>query len=217
MLVRLIWTLAGICLLFAGQARLMADPTAEQRAEIQAIGTLLTKAGNLYKESKFKEAGEVVKEVQSRLDKLAGGGDQQVITQLGPLHKRLVNAHALLELEGIALPALKPLEVKSAPASAPVAKAASKAGPSSVSFVKDVAPILNARCGNCHLRNPRNPFPMTTYEALMKGPPKAGKVITPGDAAGSILITKVEEKEMPPSGAGIPDAELATLKKWVQE
>jgi mono/diheme cytochrome c family protein len=217
MLVRLIWALAAIGLLFAGSAQVVAAPTAEQRAEIQAIGTLLTKAGNLYKESKFKEAGEVVKEVQSRLDKLAGSGDQQVIAQLGPLHKRLLNAHALLELEGIALPALKPLEVKAAPANAPPGKAVSKAGPVSVSFVKDVAPILNARCGNCHIRNPRNPFPMTTYEALMKGPPKAGKVITPGDAAGSVLITKVEEKEMPPSGAGIPDAELATLKKWVQD
>src|SRR4029453_3470959 len=192
MLVRLIWALAAIGLLFAGSAQAVAAPTAEQRAEIQAIGTLLTKAGNLYKESKFKEAGEVVKEVQSRLDKLASNGDQQAITQLGPLHKRLLNAHALLELEGIALPALKPLEVKAAPANAPPGKVAGKAGSASVSFVKDVAPILNARCGTCHIRNPQNPFPMTTYEALMKGPPKAGKVITPGDAAGSVLITKVE-------------------------
>jgi hypothetical protein len=47
----------------------LGAPTAQQRAEIQAISTLLTKAGNLYKESKFKEAGEAVKGVQNRLEK----------------------------------------------------------------------------------------------------------------------------------------------------
>ena len=31
------------------------------------------------------------------------------------------------------------------------------------------------------------------------------------------MIEKVQGKEMPPNGAGILDAELATLKKWVQE
>ena len=30
-------------------------------------------------------------------------------------------------------------------------------------------------------------------------------------------LVKVKDKEMPPNGAGIPDEELATLKKWVEE
>src|SRR4051794_35669387 len=89
-----------------------AAPTAEQRAEILALGTLLTKAGNLYKEKKFKEAGETIKEAQTRLAKIAEGADQQTIGQLTPLHKRLANAHSLLELEGVSLPELKPLEEK---------------------------------------------------------------------------------------------------------
>jgi mono/diheme cytochrome c family protein len=50
----------------------------------------------------------------------------------------------------------------------------------------------------------------------MRGPP-AGKVIFPGNLKGSDLIVKVEDKEMPPNGAGIPAEDLDTLKKWVEQ
>ncbi|MBW8883679.1 MAG: hypothetical protein JF612_02650, partial [Planctomycetia bacterium] len=96
------------------------------------------------------------------------------------------------------------------------AKTGAKGG-TSISFVNDVAPILNARCGGCHIQKASGQFSMATFETLMKGPMKSGKVIFPGDVKNSVLIEKVEQKEMPPSGAGIPDKELATLTKWVQE
>src|SRR5882757_2495077 len=92
--------LAAILVAVLSSGPLKAAPTAEQRAEILALGTLLTKAGNLYKEKKFKEAGDTVKDAQTRLGKLAEGADQQTIAQLVALHKRLANAHSLLELEG---------------------------------------------------------------------------------------------------------------------
>jgi hypothetical protein len=97
-------------------SRAVAAPTAQQRAEIAALGTLLTRAGNLYKESKFKEAGEIIKDIQSRLERLIEGADEQLVTQVEPIHKRLVNAHALLELEGVTLAELKPLPTKVAAA-----------------------------------------------------------------------------------------------------
>lgn len=222
----------GVAALFlAGYG--LAAPTAPQRAEILAIGTLLTKAGNLYKESKFKDAGEVIKEIQTRLAKVAEGADQQTIEQLLPMHKRLVNAHALLELEGIKLPELKPLETpkpaatttgKTAPAKTATdkttaktkAKARGKASLEPVSFVKEVAPILSTHCGTCHVRNARGMFSMSTFDGLMKGPMSAGAVIKPGDSENSLLLQKIADKEMPPSGAGIPAADLETLTKWVQ-
>jgi hypothetical protein len=188
-----------------------AAPTAEQRAEIGAIGTLMTKAGNLYKDGKFKESADVIKEAQPRLEKLAEKADEQMLSQLSPIYKRLVNAHALLELEGVTLPELKPLE-----AAKPAPKPGEPGAARGISFVKQVAPILNARCGGCHVRNARGMFSMATYDALMTGPP-AGKVVFPANVPGSDLVVKVEDKEMPPNGAGIPDAELATLKKWIEE
>jgi len=197
-----------------------AAPNAEQRAEILALGTQMTKAGNLFKAGKFKESADVVKEAQGRLDKLAEGADESVIDALQPIHKRLIQAHALLELEGVTLPELKPLEAKPAgdkPAPGkPVPGKPGEAPAGAVSFVKQVAPILNTRCGNCHVRNARGMFSMSTYEALMKGPP-AGKVVVPSNVDGSDLVVKVKENAMPPNGAGIPDAEKAILAKWVEE
>lgn len=181
--------------------------TSEQRQEIAAIGNLITKAGNLFKDGKFKESGEAVKEAQTRLEKLAAGGDEQVLTQLANAYSRLLRAHSLLELEGVKLAELKPLPKKGGNP---------EAGKGTVSFTKDVAPVIVSRCGNCHVRNARGDLSMASYEALLKGS-KAGKVIFPGDPAGSVVIEKIEGKEMPPSGAGIPDAELATLKKWIAE
>lgn len=113
-------------------------------------------------------------------------------------------------------PPAKTPPAKTEPAKTAATKAAAKGKGAAVSFVRDVAPVLNTRCGGCHVRNARGQFSMSTYANLMKGPPD-GKVIVGGNLAGSDLIVKVEEKQMPPSGAGIPAAELETLKKWVQE
>lgn len=201
----------GLLLAAAIATTVRAAPTAAQRAEIGALGTLMTKAGNLFKENKFAECAEVVKEAQTRLEKLAAEADQVTLGQLATIQKRLTNAHALLELEGLALPELKPLEsLAKDPAAGP--DGGDAAG--GVSFVKQVAPILNARCGGCHVRNARGMFSMASYEVLLAGP-AAGKVVFPGNVPGSDLIVKVEDKEMPPNGAGIPAAELETLKAWV--
>src|SRR6478752_981743 len=87
----------------------MAAPTAEEKAEIQAVSDLMAKAGKLFTESNFKEAGEVVKEAQGRLAKLAEDADPATIGQLNPIHERLERAHSLLKSKGIDLPRVQPL------------------------------------------------------------------------------------------------------------
>ncbi|ADB19047.1 hypothetical protein Psta_4401 [Pirellula staleyi DSM 6068] len=188
-----------------------AVATPEQRAEIAAISTLTSKAANLFKAGKFKESGEAVAEVQTRIEKLAESGDAQVIELLAPTYRRLLNAHAVLELEGITLPALKPLEAEK-----PMPKPGEAPAGGGTSFTKEVAPILVQHCGGCHVRGSRGMFSMASYDVLMKGP-AAGKVVFPGNIDGSDLVVKIQDKEMPPSGAGIPEPQLATLKKWITE
>lgn len=196
--------------MFLALSQATAAPTPAQREEILAISTLIAKAGNQFKAEKFKEAGETVTEAQQRLEKLAEGADSQLLGQLTSPFKKLTNAHALLELEGIKLPELKPLEASAKP------KEGDKPAAGSVSFVKQVAPIIVSHCGGCHVRNARGDLSMATYENLMKGS-KAGKIVFPKDAMGSVFIEKIVDKEMPPSGAGIPDDQLATLKAWVEQ
>lgn len=206
-LLRGILTFVFALLLVTG---IQAVPTREQQQELLAVNTLLTKAGNLYKQNKFAEAGEAVNQAQAKIEKLAAGGDELLINQLAAPYKRLLNAHALLEIEGVKLSEIKPLEKKSA------TTPAGAQGAAGVSFSKQVAPIILARCGGCHVRNSRGELSMASYESLMAGN-KAGKVVIAGKPEGSVLVDKIEGKEMPPNGAGIPDAEFTTIKKWIAE
>ncbi|MCE9527035.1 MAG: hypothetical protein K8R36_13375, partial [Planctomycetales bacterium] len=197
---------------FLLSASALAAPTKEQQAEISTISTLLTRAGNLYKQGKNAEAGEAIKEAQAKIEKLGEGGDAQVIKALEAPYKRLLNAHALLEIEGVKLNEIKPLEVKK-----PMPAGGAGAVPAgAVSFTKQIAPIIVARCGGCHVRNSRGELSMASYEAMMAGN-KNGKIVIVGKPEGSIIIDKIEGKEMPPNGAGIPDAEFVTIKKWISE
>jgi hypothetical protein len=225
MVFRLGWLFSAGVVVICLAMDLVAAPTAEQRQEIEAISGLMGKAGTLFNESKFREAGEVVKEAQTRIATVAEEADQATIAQLAGIYQRLGVAHALLKTKGVDLPALEPLvsakpaaksKAKAVPAKA-ATKTAKAGGAGSVSFVNDVAPILNNECGGCHIRKASGGLQMTTYDLLMKGSQKGGKVIFPGDVKSSILIEKITEKEMPPNGKGIPGGELETLKKWVQE
>ncbi|WP_425618936.1 c-type cytochrome domain-containing protein [Anatilimnocola sp. NA78] len=205
--VALSWSAGGVA---------WAAPTKEQQKEIDAISTLMTKAGNLFQNGKHKEAAEAVIEGQGRLEKIAAVGDDQITNALAPIHKRLTNAHALLELEGVTLPELKPLAALAAKPDPKPAAGGTAPAAGEVSFTKQVVPILNARCGGCHVRKASGMFSMASYAALMKGPP-AGLVIFKGDGKGSVLMEKIDDGEMPPSGQKIPAMEIETLRKWITE
>ncbi|WP_254509791.1 c-type cytochrome domain-containing protein [Anatilimnocola floriformis] len=212
----------GCGLLLAGWiADAQAAPTAEQRAEVTAISTLMTKAANLFQNSKFKESAAAIAEVQQRIEKLAESGDEQVINLLAPIHKKLQNAHSLLELEGVTLTELKPLAKPMKPdpkdpKAGPGAPAGTPAAGGGVSFTKQVVPILTARCGGCHVTKSSGMFSMATYNALMKGS-AAGLVIFKGDGKGSVLMEKIDDAEMPPNGQKIPAPEIEILRKWINE
>lgn len=177
--------------------------TPEQRQEISAVSTLVTKAGNAYTNKKFDDAAAAIKEAQTRLEKLAASGDSQVLTQLEPILKKIRNAHALLELEGITLPALKSLDEmkgENKPAANP-----NKPAPGTVSFVTHVAPILIAKCGRCHVQESRGMFSVLSYEAYTKS------------AAAPLLVDKIENGDMPRGGLKVTPEELAILKKWFDD
>ncbi len=57
---------------------------------------------------------------------------------------------------------------------------------------------------------------MSTFAALMKGPPE-GVVIFAGDTVGSRLIETIDTGDMPRGGGKVSPAELQTLKGWVMQ
>ncbi|MEQ8788145.1 MAG: c-type cytochrome domain-containing protein [Pirellulaceae bacterium] len=205
--------------LTSGQAT--AQVSTAQKREIAALENAIRGAGRLYVSKKYAESGEAVAEIQSRLEKLSAGGDEQLLKQLEGLQNSLKKAHALLELEGVSLPPLKELAAGGEPKPTTPTTPGTPATPTTpptegILFDQHVAPILLARCGNCHIRRSSGMFSMANYAELMRGP-AAGKVVFAGDDKGSRIIEVIEEGDMPRGGGKVSAQELATLKKWIAE
>ncbi len=181
-----------------------AAVTREQRAEIDALNDLVKKADALAKKGDLKQAADGIREIVPRYEKLAALPEKDLHKLLEPLYGRLIRVYGTLELEGETLPALKK------PGEAPPPTT------STVSFTKDVAPILVSKCGRCHVTAARGMFQMTDYEQLMKGPTE-GVVVMPGKADGSRIIEVIVSGDMPRGGGKVEEADLTKLKTWITE
>lgn len=76
----------------------------------------------------------------------------------------------------------------------------------------DVAPILVARCGRCHVDATRGRFNMKTVDLLIKDP----KRIVAGKPDDSRLYQLVESGEMPKGGDKLSERERNILREWIQ-
>jgi len=91
-----------------------------------------------------------------------------------------------------------------------------------VDFVRDVRPIFEAHCQDCHgAEKKKSGLRLDVKEAALKGGDNHGPDIIPGDAARSPLIhfltTENEDEIMPPKGGRLPDAKIAILTAWINE
>lgn len=88
-----------------------------------------------------------------------------------------------------------------------------------ITYKDHVAPILRKHCGNCH--NPdkaTSDLNVLTYQTLVAGG-SSGEALSPGSPDQSLLfraITHASEPYMPPGRPKIPDADIATIKKWIE-
>src|SRR5262245_38091408 len=89
---------------------------------------------------------------------------------------------------------------------------------SAVTYKDHVQPILRKHCLNCHNADKaRSDLDVSTYQTLMTGG-ASGEAIKPGSPDQSLLFRLVShagEPKMPPKRK-IPDADLATIKKWIE-
>jgi hypothetical protein len=93
-----------------------------------------------------------------------------------------------------------------------------KAAPSAdanISFANDIQPVLESRCGTCHMGEFVNKdLHMDSYGLLMEGS-ESGPVILPGDADHSLLIQKLVDGEMPKSGPKLTPAQIQMIADWI--
>ena len=95
-----------------------------------------------------------------------------------------------------------------------------------VSYSKEIAPILQKYCYECHLEGGQGQqasgLDMSSYGSLMKGT-KFGPVIKAGDSLSSTLVILVDGRADPsikmPHGnrQGLTKDEIKTLRAWIDQ
>ncbi|GMV99451.1 MAG: hypothetical protein AMXMBFR84_05900 [Candidatus Hydrogenedentota bacterium] len=89
----------------------------------------------------------------------------------------------------------------------------------SVKYEKDVVPLLEFYCYECHrARRKEGELDMTTIESMLKGGKKSGPSIIPGDPDASPLIRYIRgelQPQMPEDEEPLADDELHLLRQWI--
>jgi mono/diheme cytochrome c family protein len=96
--------------------------------------------------------------------------------------------------------------------------APSDGGSATVTFESDIHALVQDRCSKCHTENAKGELSLLTLEAALKGG-ESGPAVVAGDADNSLLYQlvtgQVEDKRMPPKGDPLTDAQIATVKGWI--
>jgi dipeptidyl aminopeptidase/acylaminoacyl peptidase len=94
--------------------------------------------------------------------------------------------------------------------------------PETVSFTKDVRPILNQHCQGCHQpAKAQGAYVLTDYGSLLK-PGETGKTpVVPGKPADSYLIEEIRvrdgQHEMPKNRDALTTRQFAVIEKWIKQ
>lgn len=95
-------------------------------------------------------------------------------------------------------------------------------GKETVSFARDVAPILTANCNGCHYAatRPMGGFVMNTHVQLLKGG-ESGAAIEPGKGEESLLVKKIRGmsgQRMPAGGRpALSEEKIKLITTWINE
>ena len=86
-----------------------------------------------------------------------------------------------------------------------------------IDFVHDIAPLIKARCAECHTNGKyKGSVSMDTRADLLKS-----KVVVPGKSAASELVQRITsddpEKRMPPKRKPLSAKEIALIKAWIDQ
>ena len=105
----------------------------------------------------------------------------------------------------------EPPTATEAPATQPAAEGAT------VSFATDIFPIFESRCIGCHGgERTQEGLDLKTHASLMAGSSN-GFVVTPGDAADSLLVEMVATQKMPKRGPKLTPPQIQLITDWVNQ
>src|SRR5688500_14926842 len=123
---------------------------------------------------------------------------------------------------GLACAAAASLLVWQALAVAALAEAPAATGGTAVDYVKDVQPIFQSRCYECHgPEKQKGGFRTDSKTHALQGGDSPDKPIVPGDVANSHLLALVRgddpDNVMPPKGERLTPEQIDVLTRWIQQ
>ncbi|HIA61807.1 MAG TPA: DUF1549 domain-containing protein [Planctomycetaceae bacterium] len=87
-----------------------------------------------------------------------------------------------------------------------------------LTFEGDIRPLFRTYCFDCHGATEKRSgkLDLRLVHFMEKGG-DSGPAIVKGDAAGSYLLERVKNGEMPPGDHRVPEDKIAILQQWIQE
>lgn len=173
----------------------VAAVTPEQKKELKDIGNDIKDVSSLISKKKFDEAETSLKDIEQRLDKLIKEGK-------------------VPETD----PAIKPVRLQLDKEKSKLGKASGKG---TVSFAKDVAPILVDKCIGCHTEgDAKGGLRLDTFAAMEKGGAR-GPLAVAGNGPNSWLVQKLvtpnAQQRMPKGGEALKEKEIQAIITWINE
>ena len=209
----LIFACAGLILFSAayGVQGVSAAVSADEQQQIAEVELSLKQLPALLKDKKTEEVAELLAAAQALLAELSAGeakDDPAVAT----LAKKVAAAEKLFKSKSAAkTPSAKP---KPAPRAKSKKPAPTKPAANEISFTKQIFPIFNAKCANCHIQMSKGGFSIATFANFKKGS-EGGTVFQPGKAAGSRLMDVLESGDMPRGGSPLTMPEMTLIANWI--
>ena len=190
--------IAGLAFLLTGTVRGALKP--EQRKELGEIKKDLTKVQSLIVKKEMDDAEKLLTDVEQKL-------------------RKVTEEAGLKDADAAVAGYFKQIELKKAVL---LKRKGGGAGPvpGGVSFNKEVAPILTARCLGCHGdNNPKAGLRMDTFAGMKQGG-QDGPLLIAGNAAASLIVQKIAapgQGRMPPRGDPLKPEEIAKIEQWVNQ
>ena len=103
-----------------------------------------------------------------------------------------------------------------------VANDAKQSQQSAVDYFKDIRPLLEKRCYDCHQGGKaQGNLRLNDHASVLRGGDSDGPAIVPGKANASALLDRITSKDenivMPPKGDPLSEEEIALLKRWIND
>jgi hypothetical protein len=176
-----------------------AAPTSDHKKQIDEARKEVGKVKALIAKKEFDEAAKTLDDAEQKLKQVAkeAGVDEN--------SKLLAGTFRLIEQNREALAKKRP------------AVGGAGEGDTTGSFEKDVAPILSARCLNCHgANNPKANLRIDTFAGIVQG--CGGAFVVPGKPAESLLIQRITaegDDRMPKNAAPLTNADIKKISDWI--